>query len=217
MEYEKPRFVNPAHSCLPSTQKLRDVRLHPVRFTGACLPHLPCTCRVDGPESSSQMAMCSFHCCVNRNRRKQNAVFLLRRENLTCLPSTFENPRYITLHLRAKQTSTCIIRDIIRPITPGLAHENMPFEPTKQSFEDQPATKQTFLPFFENDHPAPKDSEKRVAEPEAQGKPKTAQVFLSNSDEKDQGPAKKPEPEAISEAKHHEPDQQLPQEGKRET
>ncbi|VUC34617.1 unnamed protein product [Clonostachys rosea] len=108
--------------------------------------------------------------------------------------------------------------NIIRPTTPCLAHKNMPSEPTKQPTEDQPAKKQTFLPFFENDPPASiKDTEGRVAEPEAEGKPKTTQVFLSNSDEKDQGPPEKPEPEAISEAKHHEPDQQLPQGGESES
>uniref|UniRef100_A0A8H7N3Y7 Uncharacterized protein n=1 Tax=Bionectria ochroleuca TaxID=29856 RepID=A0A8H7N3Y7_BIOOC len=95
----------------------------------------------------------------------------------------------------------------------------MPSEPTKQpnpSSEDQPTPKQTFLPIFENDPPAPKDTEKRVAEPEAQGKPKTAQVFLSNSDEEDQGPPQEPGPEAIAEAEHHEPAEKLPQQGKSE-
>ncbi|CAG9973857.1 unnamed protein product [Clonostachys byssicola] len=119
--------------------------------------------------------------------------------------------------------------NIIRPTTTYLARENMPSEPTKQanpsseptqqpnpSSEDQTTTKQTFLPIFENDPPAPKHTEKRVAEPEEQGKPKTAQVFLSNSDEEDQAPPKEPEPEAISEAEHHEPAEPLPQQGKSE-
>lgn len=60
------------------------------------------TCRVDGHQSSRQIAKGSFLCCVNHNRRKQNAVFLLKCESLSCLPTTFENPRHITLHLRGK-------------------------------------------------------------------------------------------------------------------